>query len=168
MFELKPIAKESIAPALQKAERYRIINDPSSAESICLDVLQVDPGNQEALVTLLLAITDQFTEGPTEGVHRAQELLPRLKDGYKRAYYAGIICERCAKAQLHRGTPGSGELAYDWFRQAMSWYEQAEGQRPAGNDEAILRWNTCARILARSGLPGPRTEEAAEPLVQSE
>lgn len=168
MFELKPIAKESIAPALQKAERYRIINDPSSAESICLDVLQVDPGNQEALVTLLLAITDQFTEGPTEGVHRAQELLPRLQDAYKRAYYAGIICERCAKAQLRRGTPGSGELAYDWFRQAMSWYEQAEVQRPAGNDEAILRWNTCARILARSGLPERRAEEAVEPLVQSE
>jgi hypothetical protein len=168
MFELKPIARESIAPALQKAERYRIINDPSSAESICLDILQVDPGNEEALVTLLLAITDQFTEGPTEGVHRAQELLPRLKDGYKRAYYTGIICERCAKAQLRRATPGSGELAYDWFRQAMSWYEQAEAQRPVGNDEAILRWNTCVRILARSGLPGPRTEESIEPLVQSE
>ena len=168
MFELKPIAKASITQALQKAERYRIINDPSSAESICLDVLQVDPDNQEALVTLLLAITDQFTEGPTEGVHRAQEVLPRLHDGYKRAYYAGIICERCAKAQLQRGTPGSGDLAYDWFRQAMSWYEQAEAQRPMGNDEAILRWNTCARILARTGHPGPRAEEPAEPRVESE
>ena len=168
MFELKPIAKASIAQALQKAERYRIINDPSSAESICLDVLQVDPENQEALVTLLLAITDQFTEGPTEGVHRAQGLLPRLQDGYKRAYYAGIICERCAKAQLHRGTPGSGDLAYDWFREAMSWYEQAEAQRPVGNDEAILRWNTCARILARTGHSGPRTQEAGEPRVESE
>jgi len=168
MFELKPIAKASIAQALQKAERYRIINDPSSAESICLDVLQVDPDNQEALVTLLLAITDQFTEGPTEGVHRAQGLLPSLHDGYKRAYYAGIICERCAKAQLHRGTPGSGDLAYDWFRQAMSWYEQAEAQRPVGNDEAILRWNTCARILARTERPGPRVEEPAEPRVESE
>ena len=168
MFELKPIAKASIAQALQKAERYRIINDPSSAESICLDVLQVDPDNQEALVTLLLAITDQFTEGPTEGVHRAQGLLPSLHDGYKRAYYAGIICERCAKAQLRRDTPGSGELAYDWFREAMRWYEQAEAQRPVGNDEAILRWNTCARILARTGTPGPPTEEAVEPQVQSE
>jgi hypothetical protein len=168
MFELKPIAKASIAQALQKAERYRIINDPSSAESICLDVLQVDPENQEALVTLLLAITDQFTEGPTEGVHRAQGLLPSLHDGYKRAYYAGIICERCAKAQLRRGTPGSGELAYDWFREAMSRYEQAEAQRPMGNDEAILRWNTCVRILARTGTLGPRTEEAVEPQVQSE
>ena len=66
-FEPKPISRESVPAALQKAERYRIINDPSSAESICLDVLTVDPENQQALVTLLLAITDQFPEGPTRG-----------------------------------------------------------------------------------------------------
>ena len=107
-YELKPISKEGIPAALQKAERYRIINDPSSAESICLDVLEVDPENQEALVTLLLAITDQFAERPAEGARRAQELLPRLDDEYKRTYYAGIICERCAKAQLRRGGDGVG------------------------------------------------------------
>jgi hypothetical protein len=163
MFELKPIAKDSVGPALEKAERYRVINDPSSAESICLDVLQVDPGNQQALVTLLLAITDQFAEGPTEGVHRARELLPRLDDEYKRDYYAGIICERCAKAQLRRGTFGAAELAYHWFREAMTWYEKAERERPAGNDESILRWNTCARILARDEHLRPREEEPAEP-----
>ena len=163
MFELKPIAKDSVGPALEKAERYRVINDPSSAESICLDVLQVDPGNQQALVTLLLAITDQFAEGPTEGVHRARELLPRLNDEYKRDYYAGIICERCAKAQLRRGTFGAAELAYHWFREAMTWYEKAERERPAGNDESILRWNTCARILARDEHLRPREEEPTEP-----
>ena len=168
MFPLKPIARESIAPALQKAERYRIINDPSSAESICLDVLEVDPENQEALVTLLLAITDQFAEAPTDGVHRARELLPRLRDSYKRAYYAGIICERCAKAQLRRGALGSGALAYDWFREAMTWYEQAEAQRPRGNDEAILRWNTCARLLERTGSPEPSVAESLRPGIESE
>jgi len=31
----------------------------------------------------------------------------------------------------------------------MRWYERAEGMRPSGNDEAILRWNTCARLLGR-------------------
>jgi hypothetical protein len=163
MFELKPIAKDSIGHALEKAERYRVINDPSSAESICLDVLQVDPANQQALVTLLLAITDQFVEGPTEGVHRARELLPRLDDEYKRDYYAGIICERCAKAQLRRGTFGSAELAYHWFREAMDWYERAELVRPGGNDESILRWNTCARILARDEHLRPREGEPVQP-----
>jgi hypothetical protein len=162
-YELKRISRESVPMALQKAERYRVINDPSSAESICLDVLQVEPRSQEALTTLLLAITDQFAEAPAEGARRAQELLPRLEDEYKRAYYAGIIAERCAKAHLRRGTMGSGELAYLWFRQAMDWYEKAETRRPAGNDEAILRWNTCARILAREEHIRPRIEESVPP-----
>ena len=161
-FELKPISRDSVRAALQKAERYRVINDPSSAESICLDVLTVEPRNQQALVTLLLAITDQFAEGPTEGVRRAREVLPRLDDEYKRAYYAGIICERCAKAQLRPGTPGSGQTVYHWLREAMSWYEKAEAQRPAGNDESILRWNTCARLLDRNEELKPRAEEPVE------
>jgi hypothetical protein len=162
-YKLKHISRSSIPGALAKAERYRIINDPSSAESICLDVLDVDPKNQEALVTLLLAITDQLVERLGEGAKQAQELLPRLDDEYKRRYYAGIICERCAKAHLRRGTMGSGELAYHWFREAMEWYEKAEANRPAGNDEAILRWNTCARILARNEHIRPRLEEPVTP-----
>lgn len=160
-YELKRISRDSIPAALQKAERYRVINDPSSAESICLDVLGADPRNQEALITLLLAITDQFAEAPTEGTRRAQELLPRLADEYRRMYYAGIVCERCAKAHLRRGAMGSGELAYRWLREAMDWYERAEARRPAGNDEPILRWNTCARILARNEHIRPRLEEPA-------
>ena len=159
MFQPKPITRDGIPAALQKAERYRVINDPSSAESICLDVLSVSPDNQQALVTLLLAITDQFGTAPKEGVRRAREVLPRLQDEYKRAYYAGIICERCAKAQLRSGTPRAGQMAYQWFRDAMSWYEKAESQRTAGNDEAILRWNTCGRILDRYPQLTPGTDE---------
>ncbi len=159
MRALKPISKESVPLALQKAERYRLINDPSSAESICLDVLMVDSENQQALVTLLLAITDQFDEAPTEGVRRAREVLPRLRDEYKRAYYGGIICERCAKAQLRSGAPRSGEMAYHWLSEAMSWYAKAESRRPAGHDEAILRWNTCGRLLARNPQLKPGAEE---------
>ena len=162
-YELKRISKDGVPAALQKAERYRIINDPTSAESICLDVLQVDPANQSALVTLLLAITDQFAERPAEGARRAQELLPRLDDEYKRMYYAGLVAERGAKAHLRRATVAAGELAYHLLREAMSWYEQAEARRAPGNDEAILRWNTCARILARDEHIRPRLEEATSP-----
>jgi hypothetical protein len=162
-YELKRISRESIPAALQKAERYRIINDPSSAESICLDVLAVDSRNQDALITLLLAITDQLPHGPAEGARRARELLPRLTDEYKRLYYAGIICERGAKAHLGRGAMGSGEVAYHWFREAMEWYQKAEARRPPGNDEPILRWNTCARILAGNQHIRPRVEEPAVP-----
>jgi hypothetical protein len=161
-FEPKPISGASIAGALQKAERYRVINDPSSAESICLDVLSVEPENQQALVSLLLAITDQFAEAPNEGVRRAREVLSRLADEYKRAYYAGIICERCAKALLRPGAPGAGENAYHWLREAMGWYEKAEARRPEGNDESILRWNTCARLLARHPDLQPRAGEPVD------
>ena len=147
--ELKPITPAGIPTALEKAERYRLLNDSSAAESICLDVLAIDPDNQDALVSLLLSITDQFGEELSEGVHRAREVLPRLATEYDRAYYAGIISERRARAQLHRGSLGSAEVASEWFRDAMQWYAKAEAMRPAGNDEAILRWNTCVRMLGR-------------------
>ena len=164
--QLKPITAAGVAAALQKAERYRLLNDSSAAESICLDILQVEPENQQALVALLLAITDQFGEELSDGVRRAREVLPRLKDEYKRAYYAGIICERRAKAQLHRGALGSAEVAAGWFRDAMQWYEQAEALRPAGNDESILRWNTCVRMLGRHEPAGAAQPRDYEPVLE--
>ena len=100
--------------------------------------------------------------GPTEGVRRARELLPRLKDEYKSAYYAGIVCERCAKAQLRPQTPGAGEMAYHWLQEALRWYEKAEARRPPGNDESILRWNTCVRMLNRNEQLRPGTQEPVE------
>jgi hypothetical protein len=136
-----------MAPA--NVARYRFLNQPWAAESICLDVLAADPDNQQALVILILALTDQFGESLAEGVERARALLPRLRDAYKRAYYAGIICERRGRAQLHRHTLGAVEVAAEWFREAMTWYEKAEALRSPGNDESILRWNTCVRMLAR-------------------
>lgn len=162
--QLKPITREGIPAALQKAERYRLLNDSSAAESICLDILEVDGENQQALITLLLSITDQFAEEMSDSVRRARDVLPRLKDEYKRAYYAGIICERRAKAQLHRGALGSSEVAAEWFHEAMTWYERAEAMRPAGNDEAILRYNTCVRMLGRHE-PGRRHPPEYEPAL---
>ena len=160
--QLKPITAAGVPAALQKAERYRLLNDSSAAESICLDILQVEPDNQQALVALLLSITDQFGDELADGVRRAREVLPRLKDEYKRAYYAGIISERRAKAQLHRGSLGSAEVAAEWFHDALRWYEQAEAIRPGGNDEAILRWNTCVRMLGRHArTESPRDYEPA-------
>lgn len=165
MFDLKPISAAGVPAALQKAERYRLLNEPEAAESICLDVLAAAPEQQQAAVMLLLSITDQFRRGsPAEHEQRARAVLPQLADDYKRAYYEGIICERRAMAQLALGAPGAGEMAYDGFREAMAHYEHAERLRPAGNDEAILRWNTCARILDRQGEHvRPRDEEEYEP-----
>jgi len=162
-FELKPISKGGIAEALEKAERYRLLNEPTLAESICLDVLHVDPDNQQALIMLLLALTDQFGHGAAPG--RARELLPRLDGEYQRQYYAGIIWERSAHAQLRKGSPNAAFAAYDALRQAMECYEKAGAIRPPGNDDDILRWNTCARILMRNPNLRPRPDEAYEPVL---
>jgi hypothetical protein len=165
MFELKPLSPEAIPAALEKAMRYRLLNEPGEAESICQDVLRIEPDNQQALVLLLLALTDRFSKGYAVSVTLAQEILPRLRQPYEQAYYAGIICERRAKAQLRHGSPGCGSGAYEFLREAMAWYEKAEALRPAGNDDALLRWNACARIIMYNGL-GPRQEERVE--LQSE
>jgi hypothetical protein len=166
MFELKPISRKGIPKALEKAERYRLLNEPWQAESICLDVLRTDPENQEALVMLLLALTDQLDAGLAEGAKRAREVLPRLHSEYDQAYYAGIICERQAKAQLNRVTPGSGVIAYHWLREAMSFYEKAEAIRLPGNDDAVIRWNTCARMVMQNQKLVRESEERIEPLME--
>ena len=156
MPQLKPISRAGVPAALQKAERYRLLNDSSAAESICLDVLEVAPDDQHALVTLLLAITDQFGEGLADGVARARAVLPRLRDEYKRHYYSGIIAERRALAELRRGAVGAEMSAYQWLSEAMAHFEHAEAMRPPGNDEAILRWNTCVRMLEQHAHVRPR------------
>jgi hypothetical protein len=166
MYSLKPITAAGIGAALQKAERYRLLNDWTAADSICQDVLEIDPANQQALTTLLLAITDGFADNAAEAVARARDVLPRLDDEYKRHYYAGIICERRATALLRRGGPRAHEVADGWLREAMPHYERAERLRPAGNDEAILRWNACARLLNRSERMHPRVHEEFEPALE--
>ena len=166
MVELKPLSYEAIPRALEKAERYRLLNEPGQAESICLDVLEVDPDNQPALVALLLALTDQFDKGVAEFAKQAWDVVPRLHSEYERAYYAGIIGERRAKAHLVQGTLGCGALAHHWLREAMSLYEKAEAIRPPGNDDALLRWNTCARLMMRNPHLAPRPEERFEPLLE--
>jgi hypothetical protein len=164
-FEIKMLSREAVPRALTKAERYRLLNEPSEAESICLDALQADPENQEALVILLLALTDQFDGDMPTAVAEAWKCSERIADDYERAYYTGIIWERRAKAQLRRTAPGCGPRAYDWLREAMTWYERAEAIRPHGNDDARLRWNTCARLIMRDARLAPASEERSEPLL---
>jgi hypothetical protein len=162
-FTPKPISLSAVPAALDRAERYRLLNEPVEAESICLDVLAVDPDNQGAVVTLILAITDDLRTHLSAGVARAREYLPRLRDQYRRTYYAGIISERYALALLDHNAPRAGENAYQWIRDAMEIYEAAEKLRPAGEDESILRWNTCARLLANDSRLRPAKTEEYEP-----
>lgn len=158
MFELKRISREAVPRALLKAERYRLLNEPREAESICRDVLLADPDNQEALVTLLLALTDRFDETPGVAMSHPREIAERLQGAYERQYYAGIVFERWAKAMLDKSVPV--HVAFGWVREAMRSYERAAAESPPGNDDAILRWNACVRIFQQDEL-SPEPEEGS-------
>jgi len=130
---------------MEKATRYRLLNEPLQAESICRDILAIDPDNQQALTTMLLAITDEFEKAGAGTFNDAKTLLPKIESQYERAYYEGIINERWGNAQLAKGM----RTSVSWFRAAMRCYTKAEELSEDDNDDAILRWNTCVRIMGR-------------------
>lgn len=150
-FELKTISADGIPHALEKAERYRLLNDPAQAESICHDVLAVDAANQDALRCLILSLTDQLGAGASNAARSARSHVGHLADAYERAYYTGLVHERETRAFLARKNVVRS-AAYDGFRHAMEWYERAEALRPAGNEDAVLRWNSCVRAIERERL----------------
>ena len=166
MFELKPLNPEAVSAALEKAVRYRVLNEPWEAESICRDVLIVVPENQEALITLLLALTDQFPKGLAGRLEEARKIASEFDGAYERAYYSGIVCERHGKQKYKEHIPGCGQITYDLLRQAMGWYEKAEQHRPEENDEAILHWNACARQIMENADIQPEPDASRdEPLM---
>lgn len=165
-FKLKPISREAIPRAIQKAERYRLINQSWAAESICRDVLEIDPANQQVLVMFVLTLTDQLADDHGRIMKEVHEALPRITDAYQRTYYTGIASERSGQAVLHRGGMGSGAMASEALRDAMGWYERAEEIRPPGNDDALLRWNTCARLISGNSQLEPHAEPAYEPALE--
>jgi hypothetical protein len=145
--ELKPISKAGIAEAISKAEVYRYLNEPGEAESICRDILAVEADNQAALRLLGLAITDQFIGEMSDRYSEAENVFRSLANEYERIYHCGILHERKAKAQLKAGRLPHTVLPI--FEEAMGYFEDAEKVRPANNDDAILRWNRCVRLLQR-------------------
>ena len=149
MYELKKIHPAAVAAALQKAAHYRLLNSPRPAESICLDVLEIQPDNQDALVLLILALTDQFSNTGVEVSRtKVDDVVRQLTDPYARAYYKGLVMERRGIAALNGRTPGP--VAFDWLHKAMALFEEAIPLAPEDNDDAVLRYNTCARILNRN------------------
>jgi tetratricopeptide (TPR) repeat protein len=144
-YHLKRISSNAIAEAIAKAELYRSLNEPEEAESICRDILAVEPHHQLALRLLGLALTDQFSGEGLDRYRETERVFEELEDPYERLYYAGILNERRAKAQLISGHPRASVLSH--FEEALRLFAEAERIRPAGNDDAILRWNRCVRLL---------------------
>jgi hypothetical protein len=164
MFGLKALSHESVASALAKAEHYRLLKEPAEAESICRDILDIEPENQRALICLVLAGSDQIGQD-SRAFQNAMAAASQLQGAYERAYYSGILWERRAKALFGEHGRGTGHSVYEWIVKALNCFEEAERLRPAGNDDSLLRWNTCVRFLAKHPDVTPRAEEAMEPIV---
>jgi hypothetical protein len=156
-FKLKTISKSGISEAIAKAELYRYLNEPEEAESICRDILAVDPNHALGLRTLGLAITDQFHGGAGDRYAEVEAIFAKLADAYERSYYTGLLCERRVKAQLRSGRAPHTLLPL--LERALQCFGDAERVHPPGNDDAILRWNRCVRLL--QSQPEFEAEEVA-------
>ena len=165
MTALKPISRDAIPRALEKAERYRMLNEPFFAESICLDVLLADPEHARALAIYVLSLTDQFKVSATSGVPKAKAAIAKMKTDFERLYYSGIVSERRAVALLERSPAGASAAAWHHLKDAMTFYEKADAaQADATNDDALLRYNTCVRLIAHYRLREPLPESRDFPL----
>lgn len=165
-FELKAISKASVDSALRKAERYRLLNEPREAVSIGRDVLEVDPDNNKAQTIMILALSDLLKDRLSGTAKEARDLVGRLDGEYERAYYSGVLCERSAKTVFQGKGIGTGSVAYEGLREAMDWYEKAEALRPEDNDDALLRWNTCARLIMQHHDLRPVPEDDTQPFLE--
>jgi hypothetical protein len=165
-FKLKRLSAGAIDAALKRALHYRYLNQPYLAESICRDILDAEPDHTEAYVTLIMSLCDQFRKSEGIRVQETLSMAASLRDDYDRAYYSGLVCERRAEAALLRGGHASGAIAYEWFRRAMDHYADAEARSPVENDDAVLRWNTCARILNSHPDVRPREEDTAVHMLE--
>lgn len=143
--KLKTISKSGIPQAITKAEMYRYLDEPEETESICRDILAVEADNQVVLRMLGLAMADQFCGGSSDRCLEAESVFQSLADPYERLYYTGLLHERKAKAQLRAGEPL--RILVPLLENAMVCFEQAEKIRPQDNDDSILRWNRCVRLL---------------------
>jgi hypothetical protein len=164
MYKTKPIAIESVPGALAKAERYRLLNEPGEAESICQDILAIEPGNEQAQISLLLALTDQIPDEP-QAFAKAMAMIPNLDNAYDRAYYTGIAWERRAKARLAVNSHGSGRYVFEWISTALRFFEEAEQLRTPGNDDSVLRWNACVRFLELHGQLSQEADDVPDPIA---
>ena len=147
--KLKTISKDGISEAFSKVELYRFLNEPEEAESICHDILAADPENQLALRMLGLTVTDQFQGQASDRYGEAEKIFASLTDPYERVYYTGLFHERRAKAQMRMGRPM--HVLSGSFQEAMRYFEEAEKIHPPHNDDAVLRWNRCVRLLEKMG-----------------
>jgi tetratricopeptide (TPR) repeat protein len=143
-WELKPLGARNLAAAVALAKHYRDLNEPEEAESICRDILEVSPDNDEAWRTLGLALTDQFPVAWMTLFDAACSAFAKLRSEYERVYYTAITWERFAKAQL---VAGRAQNAIHAFEEALGLFEKADKLGTPDDPAPILHYNRCVRAL---------------------
>lgn len=155
---LHDIRISAVGKALEKAVQYRSLLEPEIAESICLDILKIDPENQDVLIVYMLALLDQISRTENQNqIKTIETAIEKLKSQYQRYYYTGLLNERRARHLLTQAM--SHSFAYDYFIEALKSYQQAIDRCPEKNDEAILRWNSCIRTVEKEKLKPRRDSE---------
>jgi tetratricopeptide (TPR) repeat protein len=156
--KLHDIRISAVEKALEKAKQYRSLLEPEIAESICLDVLNIDPENQGVLIVYILALLDQVARAENQTqIKTIERTIEMLTSQYQRYYYTGLLSERRARHLLTQAM--SHSFAYDYFIEALAFYQQAIDRCPEKNDEAILRWNSCIRTIEKEKLKPRRDSE---------
>ncbi len=163
MLQIKSLSKQSIPKALIRAKHYRLLNEPWQAESICRDVLTIEPTHQLAILLLVLSISDQFGSDKGASESEAKEMCDQLTSEYEQKYYQGIIAERSGMAALNRSTPRASYIAYDYYRNAMDFYDEAQKVQPKDNPDTVLRWNACLRAIQKFKLEPSHDEDRVYP-----
>ncbi len=149
--KLHDIRLTAIDQAIEKAKQYRSLLEPEIAESICLDVLNIDPDNQSVLIIYILALLDQISRAETQSqIKTIERTIEKLSSQYQRYYYTGLLNERRARHLITQAM--SHSFAYEYFAEALNYYQQAIDRCPEKNDEAILRWNSCIRTIEKEKL----------------
>ena len=155
---LHDIRISAVKKALKKAKQYRSLLEPEIAESICLDILHVDPENQDVIVVYILTLLDQISRSDNKTqIKTIERAIEKLTSQYQRYYYTGLLNERRARHLLTQAM--SHSFAYDYFYEALQYYQKAIERCPEKNDEAILRWNSCIRTIEKEKLKPRRDSE---------
>ena len=141
-YRVKRISTAGIAEAIAKAELYRSLSEPEEAESICRDILTIEPQHQLAL--RLLGLPDRSVHRSWVRSYReAEEIFQQLND---RMNGTTTLGSRTSDARKRSSKPGNCLLTVQALRTG-SYLSQRLRNSPAENDDAILRWNRCVRLL---------------------
>ena len=159
--DFKNLESADLDAALAAAQASWAELRAEETESICLDILELDPNHRSTLDLLLRCRIELLKKGLPQSVARAQELIPQLDSDFDQAFYSGMIREAQARYLLEKRGRATSGVAYSWFRHAMDDFAAASNL-DAGRVEPKLHWNACLRTLENNPQCVPPPEDGED------